>query len=126
MRGCFDLEKHMVEFIDRAFQKDKKSSSFLIQFVMIVSFTILKHSPINNAINSLTSICKAILQATNTIARKLDPYRDGKLDKDQYPKINLEGPFTVMNYLPTPSKAIVEAFQVNSSKVNIVLTIGLC
>jgi hypothetical protein len=86
---------------------------------MIISFIILKHSPTSKAINSLTSICKAILQATNAIARKLDPYRDGKLDKDQYPKINSEGPFTIMNYLPTPSKTIVEAFQVNSSKVDI-------
>jgi hypothetical protein len=71
-------------------------------------------------------MCKAILQATNAIVRKLDPYRNGKLGKHQYPKINLEGPFIVMNYLSTPSKAIVEAFQVNSSKVNIVLTISLC
>jgi len=88
--------------------------------------TILKHSPTNKAIDSLTSICKAILQATNAFVQKLDPYKDGKLDKDQYPKINLEGPFIVMNYLPTPSKTTVEAFQMNSSKVNTILTIGLC
>jgi hypothetical protein len=93
---------------------------------MTVFFTILKHSPTSKTIDSLKSICKAILQATNAIAQKLDPYRDGKLDKDEYPKINLEGPFTVMNYLLTPSKVIVEAFQVNSSKVDIILTIHLC
>jgi hypothetical protein len=89
-------------------------------------FIILKHSPISKAIDSLTSICKAILQATNTLIQKLDPYKDGKLDIDQYPKINLERPFIVMNYVPTPSRATIEAFQVNSSKVDIVMIIGLC
>jgi hypothetical protein len=56
----------------------------------------------------------------------LDPCKNGKLDRDQYPKINLERPLIVMNYVPTPSKTTIEAFQVNSSKVDIVMIIGIC